>query len=287
MKKNILIVVLVVFVLALGAWIIYLSRPDVDDIENSEGQNEVPDIQNQDNTEQENLRVNNLQAGDTVSSPLGLSGEAAGWYFEGSFPVRVEDKDGQTLGQGFVTAQDDWMTSDFVPFEGTITFASGEATQGRIVFMKDNPSGLPENDESMAIPVQFEQDLMEVKIFFNNNTIDPDMLDCNRVYATTRTIPRTQTVGAAAIRELLRGISMEEESQGFATQIPSGVQLQSLHIENGTAYADFHPALDFQVGGSCRVSAIRSQITETLKQFPTVDNVIISINGETETILQP
>jgi len=45
--------------------------------------------------------------------------------------------------------------------------------------------------------------------------------------------------------------------------------------------------LQYQVGGSCRVSAIRAQIIETLKQFSTVKNVVISINGRTEDILQP
>jgi len=35
------------------------------------------------------------------------------------------------------------------------------------------------------------------------------------------------------------------------------------------------------------VTAIRAQITETLKQFPTVENVVISIDGRTEDILQP
>ena len=34
-------------------------------------------------------------------------------------------------------------------------------------------------------------------------------------------------------------------------------------------------------------AAIRVQITETLEQFPTVDSVIISIDGRTEDILQP
>jgi len=60
-----------------------------------------------------------------------------------------------------------------------------------------------------------------------------------------------------------------------------------LTIENGVAKADFDPQLQFQVGGSCRVQAIRAEITQTLKQFPTVNEVFISVNGETELILQP
>lgn len=50
---------------------------------------------------------------------------------------------------------------------------------------------------------------------------------------------------------------------------------------------DFDERLEFQVGGSCRVAAISAQIRETLKQFPQVKEVIISINGRTEDILQP
>jgi spore germination protein GerM len=53
------------------------------------------------------------------------------------------------------------------------------------------------------------------------------------------------------------------------------------------AKVDFDERLGFQVGGSCRVSAIRAQITETLMQFSTVKSVVVSINGRTEDVLQP
>ncbi|MFH1582463.1 MAG: GerMN domain-containing protein, partial [bacterium] len=66
-----------------------------------------------------------------------------------------------------------------------------------------------------------------------------------------------------------------------------GVEINSLSIINGVARADFNEQLEYQAGGSCRVGAIRAQITETLKQFPTVNEVIISINGRIEDILQP
>ena len=65
------------------------------------------------------------------------------------------------------------------------------------------------------------------------------------------------------------------------------MRIQSLTIENSVAKVDFDEQLEFQVGGSCRVTAIRAQIRETLKQFPIIDSVIISINGRTEDVLQP
>ena len=58
-------------------------------------------------------------------------------------------------------------------------------------------------------------------------------------------------------------------------------------IADETAKVDFDETMEKGMGGSCRVSAIRAQITETLKQFSTVKDVIISVNGRTEDILQP
>ena len=49
----------------------------------------------------------------------------------------------------------------------------------------------------------------------------------------------------------------------------------------------FNAKIEEGVGGACKVTAIRSQITETLKQFFAVTQVIISVNGKTEGILQP
>lgn len=130
------------------------------------------------------------------------------------------------------------------------------------------------------------QEAITVKAFFNNSKMDPEF-SCNKVFAVERVIPKTQATARAALEELFNGLTEEEKSQGFFTSIPMGVEIQGLRIENSVAYADFNEALQFQVGGSCRVSAIRSQITETLKQFPTVQQVIIFINGRTEDILQP
>lgn len=86
---------------------------------------------------------------------------------------------------------------------------------------------------------------------------------------------------------MLKGPTEKEKRNGFSTSINFGVIIQKITIENGIARVDFNEQLEYQVGGSCRVIAITAQIEETLKQFPTVNKVIISINGRTEYILQP
>ena len=91
-----------------------------------------------------------------VASPLKVSGKAVGnWYFEESFPIMILDANGEKLGVVPAQAQSDWMTTEFVPFEATLTFDKPTTKTGTLVLMKDNPSGLPEYDNSISIPVSF------------------------------------------------------------------------------------------------------------------------------------
>lgn len=96
--------------------------------------------------------------GASVSSPLTVSGVVKGpWFFEASFPLVLTDWDGKIIAQSHATAQGEWMTADYVRFTGTITFekpAYGE--RGTLVFRKDNPSGLPRNDDAREITVFFK-----------------------------------------------------------------------------------------------------------------------------------
>lgn len=97
-----------------------------------------------------------------ISSPVVITGEARGtWYFEASFPIFLTDWDGKIIGQGIAEAQSDWMTADFVPFKATLTFdtalISGQySPSGTLILKKDNPSGLPENDDALEIPVRLK-----------------------------------------------------------------------------------------------------------------------------------
>lgn len=94
---------------------------------------------------------------EVVSSPLTVRGQVRGsWYFEASFPLEIVDDTGKVLAVTPAQAQGDWMQEGFVPFEATLTFNPGTATRGELVLRKDNPSGLPENDDEVRIPVRFK-----------------------------------------------------------------------------------------------------------------------------------
>lgn len=96
------------------------------------------------------------QPGMVVTSPLSITGEARGmWYFEASFPIELQDSEGLVLATSVATASGEWMTEEFVPFASSMTWASTTATSGVLVLKRDNPSGMPEHDKSMLIPVRF------------------------------------------------------------------------------------------------------------------------------------
>ncbi len=102
--------------------------------------------------------VDSPKQGSALSSPIIISGKARGtWYFEASFPLEIQDASGAIVGVGHAEAQSDWMTTEFVPFEATLMFSSQTAgSKGKLVLKKDNPSGLPEHDDSITIPVIFK-----------------------------------------------------------------------------------------------------------------------------------
>ncbi len=93
-----------------------------------------------------------------ISSPLSIAGRARGsWFFEGSFPVILLDSYRNTIAEGHVTTQGEWMTQDFVKFLGTLQFNNYiKGSKGFLVLKKDNPSGLVENDDSIEIPITFK-----------------------------------------------------------------------------------------------------------------------------------
>ena len=110
-------------------------------------------------TSTELIRVTTPVPGALVRSPLIVSGQARGnWYFEASFPIRLFDSEGKELAVSVVQAQGEWMTTEFVPFEATLKFIidkNAYSNRGFLILRKDNPSGLPEHDDALEIPIVF------------------------------------------------------------------------------------------------------------------------------------
>jgi len=112
------------------------------------------------------IRLDSPRPNQEIISPLIVSGQARGyWFFEGSFPVSLVNWDGLIIANGIAQAQGDWMVEDLVPFKTILTFDNPVFTgvnqehfshRGALILQKDNPSGLPEHDDALEIPVWFK-----------------------------------------------------------------------------------------------------------------------------------
>ena len=103
------------------------------------------------------IRLWGPRPGEEIKSPLTIKGEAKGtWFFEGDFPIILTDWDGKIIAEGYATAKDQWMTEDFVEFEGTLNFEKPDfGENGFLILKKDNPSDHAEFDDALEIPVKF------------------------------------------------------------------------------------------------------------------------------------
>ena len=111
------------------------------------------------NRERENLeeliKLEQPQEEMSISSPLKIRGEARGyWFFEASAPVRLINEKGNLIAEKYITATEDWMTEDWVPFEGELEFETKEK-RGYLVLNRANASGKPEHDRVLRLPVVF------------------------------------------------------------------------------------------------------------------------------------
>jgi Spore germination protein len=124
----------------------------------------------------------------------------------------------------------------------------------------------------------------EISVYFLNIESQEEEL-----VEVKRTIPYEPGISIhfAAINQLLNGPTEDESERGIFSMINPGTVVYDLTIEDGVAIVDFNEKLQEGVAGSASVMAIRNQIERTLLQFDDINEVVISINGESEEILQP
>ncbi len=267
MKKNLLVIGMVGVIIVLGILIYYkynskLTACCVQEIEVASP-------------------VENQNIGPLVS----LNGKAL--FSLSPLSYQIYENSGMLLAEGALNLKKE-SSSEIGLFENEIRISNPKSGKGRIEIFKVKSDTSVEN--KITIPVNFDPEQVQVvKVFFGRtDEMGGNSNDCSLVFPVERFIWKTNAPARAAIEELLSGPTpSEEQSEGYFTSLNKGVSIKGIKIEKNIASIEFDEQLEFQVGGSCRVSAIRSQIIQTLRQFENVKEVIISINGRTEDILQP
>lgn len=98
-----------------------------------------------------------VKPGDSVSGKVSFSARVqGGYFFEANVGINILDGNKKLLRAGNGMATSEWMTAGPVDFTAVLDFTSLPKGLGFIEIKNDNPSGLPENDKSILIPVIIE-----------------------------------------------------------------------------------------------------------------------------------
>jgi len=221
----------------------------------------------------------------TLANPFTITG--SGIAFENTIHWRLLDGDGKLLEEGNTNADapDVGQAGNF-EIRNFILSVPETATGTLEVFEYSAKDGTPTH--SVHIPVRVPQRAMNVHLYLSPMEMGTN---CSEVTQITETVAPTNLPVEATLRKLLRKDpnSVDQQAQpGYGTHIPKGTQLISLKVSGGTATAMFSSELENDGGGSCNAEAIRAEIEQTLKQFSSVHQVVISVEGKTpEESLQP
>jgi germination protein M len=114
-------------------------------------------------------------------------------------------------------------------------------------------------------------------------TVSVYFISGEQIVAEHRVIPKTESVGKAALQALLKGPSSDETANGVSSAIPSGTAYLGLDIAQGVATVDL--SKEYASGGGSTSMAMRlAQVVYTLTQFPTVTGVTFRLDGQTVTV---
>ncbi len=118
-------------------------------------------------------------------------------------------------------------------------------------------------------------DTMTIRVYFSRD---------EKMCTASRVVPKTQEVGAAAMKALLEGPSKAEKEAGMVSSIPTGTTFLGLDIKDGVATVDL--SKEYSAGGGSLSMMMRlAEVVFTLTQFPTVEGVNFKLDGRPIDVL--
>jgi hypothetical protein len=223
-----------------------------------------------------NVIVSSLVKNQILTSPFVLLGRARA--FESGVSWRVRDGLGNVIASGNVLT-DAHDAGSFGQYRVRAFLRKIPKTAtGKVEVYTISPRDGSDQD-LVQVPVRLSTGVSLVKAFFPNTVKDPQVKACQVTYAVTRRVPKTAEVAEAAILELLDGPTAAEQMSGSRTAIIQGATLRSMNLSAGVATVDFSHEFLQGVTDACFAKALRSQVEQTLRQFPTVNAVKMMVDG--------
>jgi hypothetical protein len=214
-----------------------------------------------------------------ASNPLRLEGRAR--TFENNVTLELRDEAGVPILTSWATATGEMGELSPWSAELWVTNWPGAELTIRAADYSAEDGSLRSVDE---VRLRNESESREVTLYFPH--MGKSGGDCARVYPVNRRVPASISMARLLTEALMQGPTESEKAGGFSFDFPRSGRVESIALRDGTLTIDFTSDLQ-NVGGSCRVQAIRASIEETMLRLPTVDRVRILAGGSEELALQP
>lgn len=150
-------------------------------------------------------------------------------------------------------------TNTTAPEPSTATTVATTAPEATATSAPTEPAATPTEEATLTLSVYFLRD--------------------EKIATAHRVVPHTLEVAAAAMDALLAGPTDAEVAAGLSSAVPAGTEVLGISIENGVANIDLSSEFE-SGGGSLSMRARLAQVVYTLTQFPTVQTVTFSLDGE-------
>jgi hypothetical protein len=223
----------------------------------------------------------------TVNSNGNIHIEGSGRAFENTIGVKVTDGNENLLYEGHVVtnAQDMSKFGNF-SLDAPLKFfpQTDSITIECFVASPKDGSITASDSKSMKYNIPFKI----IEIYYGNTKLNPEMLDCTKVFPVDRRIAEnTKNPVSDSLVLLINGPTKQEIGEGYIASTPNNLTINFIKESSKSIQVDFGKELMDVGGGSCKVGAIRAEITKTVNFLKPGLNVIISSNGNIDEVLQP
>lgn len=123
----------------------------------------------------------------------------------------------------------------------------------------------------------------EFSVYFGNSKLNANIQDCSLVFPVDREVSKTLAVGQASLEELFKGPTLEEKKLGYTSFFSDATKniLKSIKIIDKVVYVDLKDVRFIipNASSSCGSAQFLAEMTNTLKQFSSIEKVVFAIDG--------
>ncbi|MGC9125276.1 MAG: Gmad2 immunoglobulin-like domain-containing protein, partial [Caldisericaceae bacterium] len=190
--------------------------------------------------------------------------EGSGRAFESTIGVKIVDGLNNNLYEGPVVtnASDMSKIGDFVLDASLRIFPQTDTISVECFVTSPKDGSITASDTTI---VNYNVPFKKIEVYYGNTVLNKDMIDCTKVFPVARRISEnSKNPVLDSVMLLINGPTKQELTDGYFASTPNNLTVNFVKETGNSIQVDFGKELMDVGGGSCKVGAIRAEITRTV-----------------------